>query len=36
MNAQIGKKENKFCLHNLLNTNDNYQTDFSLDSMPKH
>ena len=31
MNAQIGKDENnKFCLHNFPNRNDEYLADFSL------
>ena len=33
MNAQIGKEEtNKFCLHNSSNRNEEYLTDFSLES----
>ena len=33
MNAQIDKNlNNEFCLHNWLNRNDHYQTDFSLEN----
>ena len=33
MNTHIGKDgNNKFCLHNLINTKGEYQADFSLEN----